>query len=84
MKRTHPENLFEDMLVQNVFSWAAAANERKPPSKSLQRNARRVEFQEEKRRGFLLSFHSTSVLFFASLCCSVRKGTLLHAATKFH
>jgi len=27
MKRTHPENLFEEMLVQNVFSWAAAANE---------------------------------------------------------
>jgi hypothetical protein len=45
MKRTHPENLFEEMLVQNVFSWAAAANERKPPSKSLQRNARREEFK---------------------------------------
>jgi hypothetical protein len=26
MKRTHPENLFEEMLVQNVFFWAAAAN----------------------------------------------------------
>jgi len=74
MKRTHPENLFEEMLVQNVFSWAAAANERKPPSKSLQRNARTVEFKEEKRRGFLLTFHSTSLLFFASLCCSVREG----------
>jgi hypothetical protein len=24
MKRTHPENLLEEMLVQNVFSWAAA------------------------------------------------------------
>jgi hypothetical protein len=55
MKRTHPENLFEEMLVQNVFSWAAAANARKPPSKSLQRNARRVQFKEEKRRGFLLT-----------------------------
>jgi hypothetical protein len=43
-------------------------------SKSLQRNARRVEFQEEKRRSFLLTFHSTSLLFFASLCCNVRKG----------
>ncbi len=57
-----------------MFSWAAAANERKPPSKSLQRNARTVEFKEEKRRGFLLTFHSTSLLFFASLCCSVREG----------
>ncbi len=74
MKRTHPENLLEELLVQNVFSWAAASNERKPPSKSLQRNARRVEFQEEKRRGFLPTFHSTSLLFFASLCCSVREG----------
>jgi len=55
MKRTHPENLLEEMLVQNVFSWAAAAHERKPPRKSLQRNARRVEFQAEKRRGFLPS-----------------------------
>jgi hypothetical protein len=45
MKRTHPENLLEEMLVQNVFSWAAAANERKPPSKSLQKNARREEFK---------------------------------------
>jgi hypothetical protein len=45
MKRTHPENHFEEMLAQNVFSWAAAANERKPPSKSLQRNARTVEFK---------------------------------------
>jgi hypothetical protein len=62
------------MLVQNVFSWAAAANERKPPSKSLQRNARRVEFKEEERPGFLLTFHSTSLLFFASPCCSVREG----------
>jgi hypothetical protein len=70
MKRTRPENLFKEMLVQNVFSWAAAANERKPPSKSLQRNERRVE----KRRGFLLTFHSTSLRFFASLCCSVREG----------
>ncbi len=74
MKRTHPENLFEEMLVQNVFSCAAAANERKPPSKSLQRNTRRVEFKEEKRRSFLLTFHSTSLLFSASLCCSVREG----------
>jgi hypothetical protein len=45
MKRTHPENLFEEMLVQNVFSWAAAANEKKPPSKSLQTNARREDFK---------------------------------------
>jgi hypothetical protein len=74
MKRTHPENLFEEMLVQNVFSWAAAANERKPPSKSLQRNACTVEFKEEKRRGFLLTFHSTSLLFLPSLCCRVREG----------
>jgi len=74
MKRTHPENLLEEMLVQNVFSWAAPANERKPPSKSLQRNARRVEFKAERRRGFLLTFHSTSLLFFAFLCCSVREG----------
>jgi hypothetical protein len=44
------------------------------PSKSLQRNARTVEFKEQKRRGFLLTFHSTSLLFFASLCCSVRDG----------
>jgi hypothetical protein len=65
MKRTHPENLLEEMLVQNVFSWAAAANERKPPSKSLQRNARRGEFEYEKRRGFLFTFHSTSLLFAA-------------------
>jgi hypothetical protein len=62
------------MLVQNVFSWAAAANERKPASKSLQRNPRRVEFKGEKRRCFLLTFHSTSLLFFAPLCCSVREG----------
>jgi hypothetical protein len=74
MKRTHPENLFEEMLVPNVFSWAAAANERKPHSKSLQRNAGRLEFKEDKRRGFLLTFHSTSLLFFASLSCSVREG----------
>jgi hypothetical protein len=74
MIRTHPENHFEEMLVQNVFSWAAASNEKKPPSKSLHRNARRVEFKEEKRRGFLLTFHTTSLLFFASLCCSVREG----------
>jgi hypothetical protein len=65
MKRTHPENLFEEMLVQNVVSWIAAANEKNPPSKSLRRNARRVGFQEEKRRGFLLTFHtaSQSILF---------------------
>jgi hypothetical protein len=25
-KETHPQNLFAEMLVQNVFSWAAAAN----------------------------------------------------------
>jgi len=74
MKRTHPENLFEEMLVQNVFSWAAAANERKPPSKSLQRNACTVDFKEEKPRGFWLTFHSTSLLFLPSLCCSVREG----------
>jgi hypothetical protein len=84
MKRTHRENLLEEMLVQNVFSWAAAANERKPPSKSLRRNARSIGFKEEKRRGFLLTLHSTSLLFFASLCYSVREGMLLHAATKFH
>jgi hypothetical protein len=69
MERTHPENLLEEMLVQNVFSWAAAANERKPPSKSLQRNARRVEFKEEKRRGFLLAFHLPSCLCFSLLRC---------------
>jgi hypothetical protein len=45
MKGTHQENLFEEMLVQNVFSWAAPAYERKPPSKSLRRNARREEFK---------------------------------------
>ncbi len=73
-EKNPPRNLFKEMLVQNVFSSAAAANERKPPSKSLQRNARTVEFKEQKRRGFLLTFHSTSLLFFASLCCSVRDG----------
>jgi hypothetical protein len=52
------------MLVQNVFFWAAAANKTKPPSKSLQRNARTVEFKEEKRRGFLLLF---TLLPFSSL-----------------
>jgi hypothetical protein len=56
------------------FPGQRLANERKPPRKSLQRNARRVEFQAEKRRGFLLTFHSISLLFCASLCCSVREG----------
>ncbi len=74
MKRTHPENLFEEMVVQNVFSWAAAANERKPPSKSLQRNPRTVEYKQEKPRRFLLAFNSTSLLSFTSLCSSVRAG----------
>jgi hypothetical protein len=85
MKRTHPQNLFQEMLVHNVFSWAAAANETKPPSnKSLRRNARRVEFKEEKRRGFLLTFslYFPSLLSFSLLQCE--GGTLLHAATKFH
>ncbi len=39
MKRTHPENLFKEMLVQNVVSWTATANEKNPPRKSLRRNA---------------------------------------------
>jgi hypothetical protein len=74
MKRTHPENLFEEMVVQNVVSSAAAANERKPPNKYLQRNTRTVEFKEEKPRHFLLTFHFTSLLSFTSLCSSVRAG----------
>jgi hypothetical protein len=82
MKRTHPENLLEEMLVQNVFSWAADSKERKPPSKSLQTNARRVEFKEEKRRSFLLAFHLASLLCFSLMQCEL--GTLLHAARKFH
>jgi len=65
MKRTHPENHFEEMLVQNVFSWAAAANERKPPSKSLQRNARTVEFKEE--RNDVVSYSLFTLLPFSSL-----------------
>jgi hypothetical protein len=83
-EKNPPRNLFEEILLQNVFSWAAAANERKPARKSLQRNARRVEFKEEKRRGFLLTFS----LYFPSLLCfsllQCEGGMLLHAATMFH
>jgi hypothetical protein len=65
----NPENLLEEMVVQNVVSWAAAANERKPRSKFLQRNARRVEFKEEKRRSFLLALYLPSLLRLSLLRC---------------